>query len=285
VIKPCFGPSNHAQKQQHHALLSFLPPGHSYLSLGNRFLRVWGYTFLFAPLCSPTWPCMEGWDVYVYYVVITFFLVLRFARHHPHGSPFARGNSDWSSQHSRLCLHHVCARLEKIHPKKIYSCGVCVCVGLKAHKVQYQGMFPVDLYYPLLLRHRAILLSYTITFSFSIRNRHYSIQKLPKSSNEKNKNVKSQKKKKCSSLRLKCARAPVLQPSPTHFIHFPPFVLSYLCLCDPPCRVGILVQAKLSSCAWTSPYLRLVIFPSTYTHFFKFSHKKMRCFLCRQRKW
>jgi hypothetical protein len=175
--------------------------------------------------------------------------------------------------------------LKKFIQKKIYSCGVCVCVGLKAHKVQYQGMFPVDLYYPLLLRHRAILLSYTITFRFSIRIRHYSIQKLPKSSNEKNKNVKSQKKKKCSSLRLKCARAPVLQPSPTHFIHFPPFVLSYLCLCDPPCRVGILVQAKLSSCAWTSPYLRLVIFPSTYTHFFKFSHKKMRCFLCRQRKW
>lgn len=103
------------------------PPGYSYLSLGNRFLRVWGYTFLFAPLCSPTWPCMEGWDVYVYYVVITFFLVLRFARHHPHGSAFARGNSDWSSQRSRLCLHYLCARLEKIHPKKFIHVGLCVC--------------------------------------------------------------------------------------------------------------------------------------------------------------
>lgn len=125
-----------------------------------------------------------------------------------------------------------------------------VCVGLKAHKVQYQGMLPVDLYYPLLLRHRAILLRYTITFSFSIPIRHYSIQKLPKSSNEKNKNVKKSEKKETFFASLKVrTRTRTATQSTTHFIHFPPFVLYYLCLCDPPCRVGILVQAKLSSCA------------------------------------
>lgn len=122
--------------------------------------------------------------------------------------------------------------LKKFIQKKIYSCGVCVCVGLKAHKVQYQGIFPVDLYYPLPVRHWAILLSYTITFSFSIRIRHYSIQKLPKSNNEKNKNVKSQKKKKCSSLRLKCARAPVLQPSPPPTSYIFPLLsfLTFVCV-------------------------------------------------------
>jgi len=96
--------------------------------LGKPFSLCVGVHIPICPLCSPTWPCMEGWDVYVYYVVITFFLVLRFARHHPHGSPFARGNSDWSSQRSRLCLHHLCARLEKIHPKKnLFMWGLCVC--------------------------------------------------------------------------------------------------------------------------------------------------------------
>lgn len=140
--------------------------------------------------------------------------------------------------------------LKKFIQKKIYSCGVCVCVGLKAHKVQYQGIFPVDLYYPLPVRHWAILLSYTITFSFSIRIRHYSIQKLPKSNNEKNKNVKSQKKKEMFFASLKVrTRTRTATQSTTHFIHFPPFVLSYLCLCDPPRPVGILVQAQLSSCA------------------------------------